>query len=151
MQDASLKRPPAADAQVHLTGGCQCGAVRYAVTDEPITAATCHCRDCQYSSGGAPAHALIFPAGSITMLRGQAKEHRYKGDSGHTVMRSFCAACGTPLFGGSEGMGYEVVRAGSLDDPEAFHAKASLWTSSAPSWHHVDRNIPHFPQNGPAA
>ncbi|KAG1525004.1 hypothetical protein G6F50_018486 [Rhizopus delemar] len=65
-------------------------------------------------------------------------------------MRSFCAACGTPLFGGSEGMGYEVVRAGSLDDPEAFHAKASLWTSSAPSWHHVDRSVPHFPRNAPA-
>ena len=47
------------------------GAIRYAVTDEPITAATCHCRDCQYSSGGAPAHALLFPAGSVT-LRGAA-------------------------------------------------------------------------------
>ena len=151
MQDASLKRRPAADAQVHLTGGCQCGAVRYAVTDEPLTAATCHCRDCQYSSGGAPAHALIFPAGSVTLLRGQAKEHRYKGDSGHTVMRSFCAACGTPLFGGSEGLDYEIVRAGSLDDPEAFHARASLWTGSAPSWHHVDRSIPHYAGNGPAA
>ena len=85
MQDATQKRPPHADAQVHLTGGCQCGAVRYAVTDEPIMAATCHCRDCQYSSGGAPAHALILPAGSATLLRGKAREHRYQGDSGHTV------------------------------------------------------------------
>ena len=105
----------------------------------------------RYSSAAAPpAHALIFPAGSVTILRGQPKEHRYRGDSGHTVMRSFCAACGTPPFGGSM-MGHEVVRAGSLDDPEAFHAKASLWTASAPSWHHVDRGIPHFPGNGPAA
>ena len=30
------------------------GAIRYAVTDEPITAATCHCRDCQYSRRRAP-------------------------------------------------------------------------------------------------
>ena len=92
-----MVRRPAADAQVHLTGGCQCGAVRYAVTDEPLTAATCHCRDCQYSSGGAPAHALIFPAGSVTLLRGQAKEHRYKGDSGHTVMRLVVTTVGRPL------------------------------------------------------
>ena len=121
MQEASLKRASHADAQVHLTGGCQCGAVRFAVTDEPIMAATCHCRDCQYSSGGAPAHALIFPAGSVTLLRGQPREHRYKSDSGHIVMRSFCPDCGTPLFGGSDSTTYEVVRAGSLDDPEAFH------------------------------
>ena len=150
MQDASPKRSAQADAQVHLTGGCQCGAIRYAITDEPIMAATCHCRDCQYSSGGAPAHALIFPTGSITLLRGNPKEHRYRGESGHTVMRSFCADCGTPLFGNSAGMGYDIVRAGSLDDPEAFHARASLWTDSAPSWHHVDRSVPHFPRNSPA-
>lgn len=149
MQDASLKRAPHPDAQVHMTGGCQCGAVRYAVTDEPLMAATCHCRDCQYASGGAPAHALIFPAGAVTLLRGAVKEHRYKGDSGNTVTRSFCAACGTPLFGNSEGQGYEIVRAGSLDDPEVFHAKLSLWTESAPSWHHVDRTVPHFPRNSP--
>jgi len=150
MQDASPKRSAHADAQVHLTGGCQCGAVRYAITDEPITAASCHCRDCQYSSGGAPAHALIFPTGSITLLRGSPKEHRYRGESGHIVMRSFCADCGTPLFGNSAGMGYDIVRAGSLDDPEAFRARASLWTDSAPSWHHVDRSVPHFPRNSPA-
>ena len=47
-------------------------------------------------------------------------------------------------------MGYEVVRAGSLDDPEAFHSKVSLWTDSAPSWHHVDRTVPSFGRNSPA-
>jgi len=150
VQDAIRKRPAGPDAQVHLTGGCQCGAIRFAVTDEPFTAATCHCRDCQYSSGGAPAHALLFRAGSVTLLRGRPKEHRYRGDSGHTVMRSFCADCGTPLFGGSDGMGYEIVRAGALDDPEAFHSQATLWTASAPSWHHVDTSVPHFPRNAPA-
>ena len=35
----------------------------------------------------------------------------------------------------------------SLDDPEAFHSKASLWTDSAPSWHHVDRTVPSFGKN----
>ena len=149
MQDAFQKRTSKTDAQVHFTGGCQCGAIRYAVTDEPITAATCHCRDCQYSSGGAPAHALLFPAGSVTLLRGAAKEHRYRGGSGRTVMRSFCPDCGTPLFGGTEGASYDVVRAGSLDDPEAFRARVSLWTDSAPSWHHVDADAPSFPGNAP--
>ena len=65
-----------------------------------------------------------------------AQEHRYRGGSGRAVMRSFCPDCGTPLFGGTEGANYDVVRAGSLDDPEAFRARVSLWTGSAPSAPH---------------
>ncbi len=64
-------------------------------------------------------------------------------------MRSFCSDCGTPLFGSSQGENYEVVRAGSLDDPEAFHNQLTLWRASAPSWHHVDTSVPHFARNAP--
>ena len=138
-------------AEAPLTGGCQCGAVRYVLSAAAITAATCHCRDCQYSSGGAPAHALIVPAGTVQVLRGEARQYRYAGGSGREVMRSFCPACGTPLFGGSEGAPYDIVRAGSLDDPEAFRTRASLWTASAPSWHHVAEDAPSFPGNAPGA
>ena len=30
-----------------LTGGCQCGAIRYEITQPSITIYTCHCTDCQ--------------------------------------------------------------------------------------------------------
>ncbi|WP_144637960.1 GFA family protein [Bordetella genomosp. 13] len=136
-------------ADAPLTGGCQCGAVRYALSAGPITAATCHCRDCQYSSGGAPAHALIVPADAIRVSQGQPRQYRYAGGSGREVMRSFCPDCGTPLFGSSDGVPYAVVRAGSLDDPEAFRPRVSLWTASAPSWHHVADDAPAFPGNAP--
>ena len=29
------------------TGGCQCGKIRYAITEEPALVYTCHCTDCQ--------------------------------------------------------------------------------------------------------
>ncbi|HYG44702.1 MAG TPA: GFA family protein [Bordetella sp.] len=132
-----------------LTGGCQCGAVRYTITAEPLTAATCHCRDCQYASGGAAAHALLLAPEALQVQRGQAREHAYQGDSGNTVVRSFCPDCGTPLFGRTEGAGYVIVKAGSLDDPAVFRPRLALWTDSAPPWHHTDPALPSYGRNAP--
>jgi hypothetical protein len=35
-------------------GGCYCGKIRYAAEGKPRLKAQCHCRECQYISGGAP-------------------------------------------------------------------------------------------------
>ena len=29
------------------TGGCQCGKIRYEITEAPQLVYTCHCKDCQ--------------------------------------------------------------------------------------------------------
>ena len=34
-----------------LSGGCQCGAVRYKAEIQPETAHLCHCRMCQKAAG----------------------------------------------------------------------------------------------------
>ena len=35
-----------------LTGGCQCGRVRYALSVVPDDVSVCHCRMCQKAVGG---------------------------------------------------------------------------------------------------
>ena len=35
------------------TGRCFCEAVKYRITDEPLTFYACHCTDCQKRSGSA--------------------------------------------------------------------------------------------------
>ena len=34
-----------------LTGGCQCGAIRFALSAPPAKISICHCRMCQKASG----------------------------------------------------------------------------------------------------
>ena len=36
-----------------FSGGCRCGSARYRCSAEPTFTGHCHCRDCQYASGGA--------------------------------------------------------------------------------------------------
>jgi hypothetical protein len=45
------------NAMSKVTGGCLCGAVRYELNSAPKLSVSCHCRDCQYVSGGASARS----------------------------------------------------------------------------------------------
>ncbi len=91
-----------------ITGGCQCGAVRYSV-EELGRATICHCRMCQKAFGnffGPLVHGEGFK-----WTRGEPKYFA----SSNKVKRGFCVDCGTPLvfdFGKPE------VTIGSLDNPE---------------------------------
>ena len=42
-----------------MTGGCQCGAIRYEITSFPLLLYTCNCTDCQRQTGSA--FALNMP------------------------------------------------------------------------------------------
>jgi hypothetical protein len=101
-----------------VTGGCLCGAVRYELNSAPKLSVSCHCRDCQYVSGGAPAHALIMRAEDVTITQGQVKEYWTLSAKGNRVARIFCEVCGTPLFAKNEKHPeFLPVKVGGLDDP----------------------------------
>lgn len=91
-----------------ITGGCQCGAVRYRIgrLGRPII---CHCRMCQKAFGGF--FAPLVPAYAVEWTRGAPSHFR----SSDTVRRGFCAKCGTQLT-------YEYknrldMAIGTLDNP----------------------------------
>ncbi len=37
-----------------ITGRCYCGEITYGTDSAPVWQAQCHCRECQYISGGGP-------------------------------------------------------------------------------------------------
>ena len=98
-----------------LTGGCQCGAVRYRVEGNPEAPHLCHCRMCQKASGNYFMPLAFAPGSTLTLTRGEPSWFH----SSAPVRRGFCARCGTPLFFDtlqSDGLAFTL---GSLDDPAA--------------------------------
>ena len=54
-----------------MTGGCQCGAVRYALFEMPEST-ICHCRMCQKAVGGPFAALCKVPTSRFAWTRGEA-------------------------------------------------------------------------------
>ena len=132
-------------------GGCLCGAVRYVADGPVLGSAACHCRDCQYVSGGAPAYVFVVPRSSLKITRGQTKVYWSEADSGARRGRHFCGDCGTPLF--AENVSYPdvlTVKAGTLDDPSKFKITGHFWAGSAPAWHCFTTGVPKL-EKGPEA
>lgn len=97
----------------HLSGGCQCGAVRYRLTVPLGKAGICHCRMCQKAFGNFGAALVSVAAEGVTWTRGKPAEFR----SSAIVARGFCASCGTPLYMREDGDPTYEIAIGSLDDP----------------------------------
>ncbi|MFD1883323.1 GFA family protein [Paracoccus pacificus] len=93
-----------------LTGGCQCGAVRFAA-EIAAPASICHCRMCQKASGSIFAPLVL--AETVEWTRGTRSQFA----SSDIASRGFCNQCGTPLTYESD-QGVEIM-IGALDDPNA--------------------------------
>jgi hypothetical protein len=99
-----------------LTGGCQCGAVRYALYSSPQQAGICHCRMCQKAVGGPFKAWANVSMGDFAWTRGTPATFR----SSPVGERGFCSRCGTPLyFNYVERHDAISVTIGSLDTPGA--------------------------------
>lgn len=96
-----------------MTGGCQCGAVRYALKSEPTSSSICHCRMCQKAFGNYFSALTGVPMGDLAWTRGQPGIFK----SSEAVERGFCRDCGTPLTFRYVEQERIFVSIGSLDDP----------------------------------
>jgi hypothetical protein len=117
-------------AQTGLTGGCQCGAVRYRLIAGPTAANICHCRMCQ-KAGGAPFMAFGgVRMSEFVITRGAISTFL----SSDIAERGFCAQCGTPLTYRGLGKDRISVTLGSLDDPNAVEPATQLGVESRLRW-----------------
>lgn len=112
-----------------MTGGCQCGAVRYALYERPEST-VCHCRMCQKAVGGPFAALSKVRIECFAWTSGRPGAFQ----SSSAAERHFCAACGTPLtFHFLDGTHIEVTT-GSLDAPAGLPPTKAFGVESRLPW-----------------
>jgi len=96
-----------------ISGGCQCGAVRYRINGPLFNAHICHCRMCQKASGNMFSALVSVKKSDLAWQRGTPAVFR----SSSVVSRGFCRECGTPLTFAYDMTPHMNVSIGSLDRP----------------------------------
>ena len=124
-------------------GGCYCGALRYAVDGEPVFKAQCHCRPCQYASGGGANYFMTFPSSALRFTKGEPQSFS-RSDIDGAVTRLFCGVCGTqlasrnPLY-----TGLTVAKVGTMDDPSLYDGpRAAIVVKDMQAFHHIADGLP---------
>lgn len=117
-----------------LTGGCQCGRVRYEVSGPPGTIPgtiyVCHCRECRRQSASAFGISVTVRSADLHLTQGAPKVWSRPADSGRTVHCHFCPDCGSRLWHGDLAREAEVsVKGGSLDQPVDLGQAVHIWVS----------------------
>lgn len=118
-----------------LSGGCQCGALRYEIRQAPLMAYNCHCTNCQRIGGGAFSTPITVLEDAFVFTQGEPRTFEWTSDAGTRRYGWLCGACGCRIaHGGTPSIGVLSVRSGTLDDTSWVEPVGDIWTRSAQPW-----------------
>lgn len=128
-----------------ITGGCYCRALRFEAEGDPLFKGQCHCRECQYISGGHPNAVMGMPASGFKYTAGRPALFT-RSDLESPVTREFCGTCGTHILARPPRMaGAVMLKVGTLDDPSVYGApQMAIYTIDKQSFHHLPAGVPAF-------
>ena len=132
-----------------LTGGCNCGAVRFEVSEPLLGAVYCHCTRCQRRTGTAAAPSAAVKPGTFRLVSGEDHTRRWSGGDGNDKV--FCGTCGSHLFSQNP-QDPEIinVRMGSFDGDPGVRPAGRVHVASAATWESIpDDGLMRLP--GPLA
>ncbi|MGI9504310.1 MAG: GFA family protein [Geminicoccaceae bacterium] len=113
-----------------LTGGCQCGAVRYELSAPPSRVYICHCTECRRQSSSAFGISVIADVESFRLTEGEAACWTRATSGGGEMDCFFCGNCGARLWHRVRGEDVISVKGGSLDHPVDISDVPHIWTRS---------------------
>lgn len=124
-----MSQSPAPPQMPTLSGGCQCGRVRYEISGPVGTVYVCHCRECRRQSASAFGISVTVRSADLRLIQGAPRCWSRPADSGNSVDCHFCPDCGSQLWHGDLARDPEVsVKGGSLDQPVDLESAVHIWT-----------------------
>ena len=118
------------DGTLQVTGGCQCGAIRYRAELDLASAHLCHCRMCQKAAGNYFMPLASSLRSKFQVTRGSISTFA----SSVRVTRGFCSRCGTPLTFGTNDAPDIAITLGSLDAPALVEPVVQSGMESCMPW-----------------
>lgn len=123
------------------TGSCLCGDVSYSISGPPLIVAQCHCSDCQKSSGTGHTIGAMFQSDEL-MVNGNLTEYSHGSIKYSKVTKSFCAKCGTHLFGRNTRIPNHVtIPLGIIDESSGMEVEVVIFARDKPHWDTLKNNV----------
>ncbi len=135
--------------ELPLTGGCNCGIVRFEVNAPLVVAHYCHCRRCQRRSGTAASINARAAAGSVHVVAGADHLSAWTPEDGRE--KWFCGECGSALFSSRPGFADPIgIRMGAFDEDPGIRPSARFFVAYAAPWEPIpDDGLPRFAERRP--
>jgi hypothetical protein len=133
-----------------LAGKCLCGAVEYAVADEFLYAANCHCSQCRRATGAAFKPFAGIERAKLRLTRGEDSLLTF-GDAAGSDVR--CKRCGSFLYSVVRDGAFVHVAMGTLVDAPTIHAAKHIFVGSKAPWFTITDDLPQYEEHvvaGPA-
>jgi hypothetical protein len=124
-----------------LAGKCQCGAVRYAVTDAFAYAANCHCSNCRAATGSAFKAFAGIEREKLQITEGLDQVAIFGEEDANDTR---CGRCGSFLFSVVRDGAFVHVAMGSLVDAPAIRPTEHIFVGSKAAWFEITDDLPQF-------
>lgn len=138
------------DSEVGLpiTGGCNCGAVRFEVSEPFEASMYCHCTRCQRRNGTAASVNARTTPEAFRIVQGEDRIRAWDPPGG--AAKYFCGDCGSALF--SRSPGSVGVRLGTIDGDPGIRPSYRQYTAYAAVWEPIpDDGLPRHPEARPSS
>ncbi len=127
-----------------LTGKCFCGAVHYAVRDEFIYAAYCHCSNCRRTTGSAFKPFAGIERDKLLVTKGMDELMIFGDDSGNDT---HCKICGSLVYSVVRNGEFVHVAMGTLMDDPTIRPDAHIFVGSKAAWFTITDDLPQYQEH----